>query len=192
MVLPSIEFYTNLITSEHADKPKYKAWVETLLKPLIDCIQLNNSINYAFDLNNAVGVQLDTLGKILGVSRQVDFEPTDGSSSLLSDDNYRVVLKAKVIKNQWKGTINNFYSFWQVLFGDSLNIFIIDNQDMDPVAIVWDNQISQMIQDLLENNYIIPKPAGLGLTVRRVDPSTLFGFSGSGLNGFDQGVFWNY
>lgn len=192
MTLPSLEFYTTLITSEHADKPKFKAWVEVLLKPLIDSMELNESIKYAFDLNTAKGVQLDILGKILGVDRRVNFEPTDGSSSLLSDDNYRIILKAKIIKNQWKGTISNFYSFWKVLFKDTLSIFIIDNQDMDPVAVVWDNQITQIVQDLLENHYIIPKPAGLGLTVRRVDPSTLFGFSGSGLNGFGQGVFWNY
>lgn len=191
MALPDENFYLNLITSEHATKPKYMAWVKELLRPFIEAIKLNDDIKKAFNLNTSVGVQLDTIGKILVLDRRVNFEPTDGSSSLLDDDNYRFILKAKVIKNQWKGTISDFYTFWNTLMGQELNIFLVDNQNMDPVAVVWDSQVDSMTQDLLSNGYIIPKPAGLGLTIRKIDPDDLFGFFGSGLNGFDQGVFWN-
>lgn len=191
MVLPDENFYLNLITSEHATKPKYMAWIKELLRPFIEVIKLNDDIKKAFNLNTSVGVQLDTIGKILVLDRRVNFEPTDGSSSLLDDNNYRFILKAKVIKNQWKGTISDFYVFWNTLIGQELNIFLVDNQNMDPVAVVWDSQVDSMTQDLLSNGYIIPKPAGLGLTVRKVDPDDLFGFFGSDLNGFDQGVFWN-
>lgn len=191
MALPDENFYLNLITSEHATKPKYMAWVKELLRPFIESIKLNDDIKKAFNLNTSVGIQLDTIGKILVLDRRVNFEPTDGSSSLLDDDNYRFILKAKVIKNQWKGTISSFYVFWNTLIGQELNVFLVDNQNMDPVAVVWDSQVDSMTQDLLSNGYIIPKPAGLGLTIRKVDPDDLFGFFGSGLNGFDQGVFWN-
>lgn len=191
MALPDENFYLNLITSEHSTKPKYMSWVKELLRPFIDAIKLNDDVKKAFNLNTSVGVQLDTIGKILVLDRRVNFEPTDGSSSLLDDDNYRFILKAKVIKNQWKGTISDFYTFWNTLIGSELDIFLVDNQNMDPVAVVWSSQVDLMTQDLLSNNYIIPKPAGLGLTIRQINPDDLFGFSGSGLNGFDQGVFWN-
>lgn len=185
------EFYLNLITSEHATKPKFKAWVDTLLTPFLDAINLNDNIKRAFDLNSAVGVQLDTLGKILVQSRQMNFQPTDGSSPLLNDDYYRLVLRAKVIKNQWKGTITNFYQFWKVLFKNQpLNIYLIDNQDMRPVIVIWSSQTPQMIQDFLSNNLIVPKPAGLGYTVRQVDIEGIFGFFGTEFTGFDTGVFW--
>ena len=186
------EFYLNLITSEHSDKSKYMGWIRVLITPFIDSIKLNDDIKHVFNLNSATGAQLDLIGKILVLDRRVNFEPTDGSSSVLNDDYYRVILKAKVVKNQWKGTISDFYNFWNVLFANSpLQIYLIDNQDMDPIAVVWSSAVDDMTSDLLLNNYIIPKPAGLGLTVRKIDPDTLFGFYGSGLQGFDNGTFWN-
>ena len=186
-----VNYYLNFITSEHATKPRYKSWVKTLLTPFVDSIDLNESIKTAFDLNTAIGVQLDTIGKWLVLSRHVNFQPTDGSSPILNDEYYRAILKAKVVKNQWKGTITNFYSFWNVLFkGQSLQIYLIDNQDMEPIAVIWSSSVTQMVQDLLTNNYIIPKPAGLGITVRRFDADTTFGFYGTEFTGFDTGTFW--
>lgn len=191
MAKVDLNFYLNLVTSEHATKPKYMAWMKVLLTPFIDSINLNETIKNSFNLNTAVGVQLDTIGKWLVLPRQVDFQPTDGSSSILNDYYYRMILKAKVVKNQWKGTISSFYQFWNVLFaGQPLQIYLVDNQNMEPVAIIWSSQVTEMVQDLLSNNYIIPKPAGLGLTVRRIDVDKVFGFYGSGYNGFDNGVFW--
>lgn len=186
-----LNFYLDLVTSEHSTKPKYMAWLSVLLTPFIDSIKINEDVKNAFDLNTAIGAQLDIIGKWLEQPRQVDFQPTDGSSSVLNDDYYRTVLKAKVVKNQWKGTISNFYSFWNVLFkGQPLQIYLVDNQDMEPVAIIWSSSVDQMMQDLIANNYIVPKPAGLGLTVRRIDSDTTFGFFGTEFTGFDTGTFW--
>lgn len=186
-----LNFYLDLVTSEHSTKPKYMAWLSVLLTPLIDAIRLNEDVKKAFDLNTAIGAQLDIIGKWLEQSRQVNFQPTDGSSSILSDNYYRTVLKAKVVKNQWKGTISNFYSFWNVLFkGQPLQIYLVDNQDMEPIAIIWSSSVDQMMQDLIANNYIVPKPAGLGLTVRRIDADTTFGFFGTEFTGFNTGTFW--
>lgn len=186
-----LNFYLDLVTSEHSTKPKYMAWLSVLLTPLIDAIKLNEDVKKAFDLNTAIGAQLNIIGKWLEQPRQVDFQPTDGSSSVLNDNYYRTVLKAKVVKNQWKGTISNFYSFWNVLFkGQPLQIYLVDNQDMEPVAVIWSSSVDQMMQDLIANNYIVPKPAGLGLTVRRIDSDTTFGFFGTEFTGFDTGTFW--
>lgn len=186
-----LNFYLDLVTSEHSTKPKYMAWLTVLLTPLIDAIKINEDVKNSFNLNTAIGAQLDIIGKWLEQPRQVNFQPTDGSSSILSDNYYRTVLKAKVVKNQWKGTISNFYSFWNVLFkGQPLQIYLVDNQDMEPVAVIWSSSVDQMMQDLITNNYIVPKPAGLGLTVRRIDADTTFGFFGTEFTGFDTGTFW--
>ena len=191
MSVINTSFYLDLITSEHASKSKFKSWVEILLTPFIDCINLNDDIKKAFDLNTAVGTQLDILGKILVQPRQMTFQPTDGSSPILNDYYYRMVLKAKVINNQWKGTISNFYQYWQVLFeGQPLNIYLIDNQQMEPAIVVWSSQVDQMVQDFLTHNLIVPKPAGLGLTVKRIDKDGIFGFFGTEFTGFDTGTFW--
>ena len=184
-------FYLNLVTSEHATKPKYMAWVKTLLRPFIDIINLNDGVKSAFNLDTAVGVQLDILGKILVQSREMNFQPSDGSSPILGDEDYRLLLRAKVLKNQWKGTIGDFYTYWNTLFRDyPLNVYIIDNQDMQPIVVSWRSQVSSLIGDFLTNGLLIPKPAGLGLTIREIDIETIFGFYGTELNTFNTGTFW--
>lgn len=50
-------------------------------------------------------------------------------SSKLDDNNYRTVLKAKIIQNQWRGTKQEIYDFWAQNFPDK-PILVVDNQDM--------------------------------------------------------------
>ncbi len=184
-------FYIDLITSEHITKPKYVEWVRALLKPFIETINLNDEIKKAFNLNTSTGVQLDILGKILVQSRNMNFQPSDGSSSILKDEDYRILLKAKVLKNQWKGTISEFYKYWNILFQNTpLNIYLIDNQDMAPVIVIWRSQVSSIVEDFLRYGLLIPKPAGLGLSIREIDIENIFGFYGTELTPFNNGVFW--
>lgn len=185
-------FYLNLITSEHSTKPKFRNWLNILLTPFVDSIKLNEEINKAFFLNTAIGKQLDIIGKWLNQPRQVDFQPTDGSSPLLSDKYYRIILKAKVVKNLWKGTVSDFYEKWKVLFnGEDLQVYLADNQDMNYIIVTWDSTLSdKMIEDLLSNGYLIPKPAGLGILLGGVNPEEVLGFDGSDFQPFNQGVFW--
>lgn len=192
MVEINSKYYLDLITSEHANKPKYRAWLEVLLTPFIDAINLNKSIKSAFFIQTATGIQLDIIGKWLNLSRQVDFQPTDGSSPILSDKYYRIILKAKIVKNLWKGTIENFYNMWQILFnGEDLQIYLADNQTMDYVVVTWDSTTQDpMISDLLRNGYLIPKPAGLGILYNDLNADEILGFDGSDFQPFNQGVFW--
>lgn len=192
MAVIDVDYYLRLITSEHANKPKYVSWMRVLLTPFVDAINLNKSIKSAFFINTAVGVQLDTIGKWLGLSRQVDFQPSDGSSSILNDKYYRIALKAKVVKNLWKGTIEDFYNMWQILFnGEDLQVYLADNQNMDYVVVTWDSTTQDsMVSDLLRNGYLIPRPAGLGILYSDVDSDEIFGFDGSDFQPFNQGVFW--
>lgn len=50
-------------------------------------------------------------------------------SSKLDDENYRTVLKAKILQNQWQGTKKEIYDFWKERFPQT-PILVIDNQDM--------------------------------------------------------------
>lgn len=187
-----VDFYLDLITSEHADKPKYRQWVKVLLTPFRDSISLNQSIKSSFFLNTAVGNQLDIIGKWLDLPRRVNFQPSDGSSSILNDKYYRVILKAKVVKNLWRGTIEDFYQMWNILFkNEPLQIYLTDNQNMDYVVVTWDSTIQdKMVEDLLTNGYIIPKPAGLGILIGSLNSQEIFGFKYSDFQPFNQGVFW--
>ena len=117
--------YLNVVTSEHRLKPKYMDLVKTILTPLIDMSQCLADFNYYFDVNFATGDQLDFIGSIVGVDREVDFVLEDGTQ-ILNDEDYRVLIKAKIAKNHWNGTTESIFDIWNSLFND-IALNIIDN-----------------------------------------------------------------
>jgi hypothetical protein len=178
----SIESILNLITSQHRDKPNFVSWISLPLN-LIDSVN-NVDITNSLDLDSAIGVQLDILGAIIGVKRELDFQPTGGESPILDDATYRLALKAKIVKNQWDGTIEQLYASWGEIF-PNIDLIIKDNQDMSVVMIVVGMAIS-LEQDLVRNGYVMPKPEGVSVSYEFGDimyETTYFG------NIFHEGTF---
>ena len=186
-----IESYLNMITSEHRDKPKYQALVRLLLTPIVNLQILNHTMMSILNIDTSVGDQLDKIGNILGLPRPVNFQPTDGSSSILNDDYYRLILKAKVAKNQWDGTKKGLYDMWVNLFPEN-PVLIVDRQNMTAtVAVV--GLVDQLSRDLIVHGYIIPKPVGVkyeyGFTTRPIYAQDL---NTDWLKGFDEGYWLDF
>ncbi len=155
----AIDAYLNHITSQHRDKPKFIAWLSAFLNVIDDTYNCIKGFDKNFDLDNAIGNQLDILGQIIGVNRVLNFQPTDDFDPKLDDETYRLVLKAKIGKNMWQGTLPEIYTIWNNMFPD-LKLNIIDNQDMSMTAVI-EGAIGQLKELLIANGYIIPKPSGV-------------------------------
>lgn len=181
--------YLALIPGQNNQKPKFMAWLAACLQPLIDTQQFLLNIDSYFQIDTAIGVQLDMLGVILGRSRTVDFVPEGGVSPVLTDDLYRIVLKATILKNTWKGTKQEVFDFWSRVF-PQYPLVIVDNQDMtmsytiyglplDISAIhpfTYDDSVNGydagywvligggILRELIRNHYLTPKPAGVLVT----------------------------
>ncbi|MEK6319934.1 MAG: DUF2612 domain-containing protein, partial [Burkholderia gladioli] len=69
--MADLDDYTSLITSEHQPQPRFMALVGALVSPLVDQMNVVASMPALFDLDNAVGDQLDKVGEWVGLSRQV-------------------------------------------------------------------------------------------------------------------------
>jgi hypothetical protein len=155
----AMTYYLSLPTSEYQNKPLFMAWLQVLLTPFNDAATLAANMYFYFDIDNAVGPQLDFIGQLIGQSRTVNFSPTNGSSPTLSDSDYQVLLKATIIKNTWDGTIPSLYTAWSLLFPDGI-IVLQDNQNMTMNVIIA-GIFSSNIHDLITNGYIVPRPAGV-------------------------------
>jgi hypothetical protein len=142
--------FLDLITSEHNTKPKFVLTLQSVTDPLTSIISLTTSMPVRFDLDFAVGQQLDILGEWIGQSRDVSiplqvyfsldtpllgfdlgtwkgrFDSLTGLVSL-PDDSYRTLLRAVIIANYWDGTKEVAYEAWSTLFGADYRILIIDN-----------------------------------------------------------------
>ncbi len=182
--------YTDLITNYHAGKSKFVAHVDLCTRPVTDASASLQSLIAAFDIDSAVGVQLDVLGEWIGRTRIVSqpisgvyfsfdtnglgwdqgiwqgpYDPDAGYTSL-SDDTYRIVLKAKIAINNWNGQNDTLPPILETaLEGSGLKMQIVDNQDM--TISVWvfpEEDISQVSLELIaaiRQGYLTVKAAGV-------------------------------
>lgn len=63
--------YTTLISGQHADKPNFMALVDALCNGVADITACAQGLSADFDLDSAMGAQLDVVGLWVGVSRIV-------------------------------------------------------------------------------------------------------------------------
>ncbi|CAB4150068.1 Protein of unknown function DUF2612 [uncultured Caudovirales phage] len=193
--------YLNLITSQHRDKPKFLATVDLNTAVQRRVQDLLASMPEKFDVDNAVGQQLDVIGQWVGISRNVAI-PVDGvyfswdgsefvgwefgvwqdnlqpaTISTLPDDVYRTLIRAKIAANRWDGTTEGAYEVWDAVF-PNLTILIQDNQNMSYGLIIQGGIIDSLTLALLTGGYIPLKPEGVRVTnyYVPVDTGPVFGW----------------
>jgi hypothetical protein len=167
----AIDNYLNNITSQHRDKPKFISWLSENLIVINHTYLLLKSMDDNFDLDNAIGVQLDILGEIIGRKRTLTFQPLNGYGPIMDDKTYRLALKAKTAMNNWNGTIPQMYEIWDDIFGEDndLSLQIQDNQDMSFNAFIT-GYVDQIQQDLIQHGYIVPKTEGVQVNYIQKNP----------------------
>lgn len=167
----AINKYLDNITSQHRDKPKFISWLSKNLTIIDNAYTVLKSMDDNFDLDNAIGSQLDTLGTIIGRERTLTFQPLNGFSPVMDDDVYRLALKAKTAMNNWNGTIPQMYQIWNDVFGSDtdLDLQIQDNQDMSFNAYIT-GYVDQLQQDLIQHGYVVPKPQGVKVNYIQKNP----------------------
>ena len=170
-----VDSYKALITSQHRLRPKYMATVESFLQYCEDIYATAVYLDDEFDLDLAVGAQEDVLGILVGASRELDWQPHTQPTATLNDDDYRILLKARIAKNHWKGGIEDLQTIWRTLFDE--DIVIIDNQDMT-IEVQIRNVPSSVVHEMIYMGMIVPKPQSVGINyhfVRSLDSSVYFG-----------------
>jgi len=183
-----INDYLDLVPSENREKEKFIAWLSVTLESVNSLKVLAEGMYTYFDLDNAIGVQLDIVGEIVGVGRELNFQPTVGDPTITDDVLYRKMIKGKIAKNHWNGTNEDLINIWQTIFDDVV-IILDDNQDMT-VDIIVIGLGSQIEQELVENGYFVPKAQGVGYNYTfTTDIIFTFDLDNTYFSGFDVG-YW--
>ena len=190
-----LEEYLAIITSQHAGRPRFVATVEAILRPAQGIDGLLQEMRAAFDLDAALGAQLDATGLWIGRTRYVRtpldgvyfswgdegvgwgqglwqglYDPDSGIVRL-PDDIFRALLKAKVAANAWDGTIPGAYEVWATAFSETGSTIIIeDNQDMSMVVGIAGVPFSPVFEQLLIQGYVPLKPVGVRIAWYAITP----------------------
>lgn len=186
--------YTQLITSQHADKPKFSALVQTVAGAFGDVADTIRSLSQAFDLDTAAGAQLDIVGLWVGQLRIVPgvlalgffgfddnivaeefgeegiasiggrfYEEDEefSSTAVLADPEYRTVLKAKIVRNQFNGTAEEVVAALRFIFNAPAHV---RDEGKLSFEVVVNTPISLIGQALLTNFDLLPRPAGISIS----------------------------
>ena len=227
---PEKEYYRKLITSEYQLAPRFNQMVTHTVDYNCSLDKFILKTVEKFDLDTATAEQLDIIGACVGVSRDLNFEPTpvgrseiicpspkelekdrgdesiytiyrtpkpysmDGSGvisghaprdiedvPLINDDVYRVMIKARIIQNTWKGNVSELYDMWRNLFPENMGIQIQDLQDMS-FNVILIGDYSGLMRELIMHGYIIPKPEGVRINALSFISMPIFSYDYHTLN----------
>jgi hypothetical protein len=197
----AIDDYLNLITSAWRQKPNFTAMISLDVSVQVRVQSLLASMIPLFDVDLAVGDQLDIIGQWVGISRNVTIpiagvyfswdglytvgwdygvwqgDQTPGSVTVLPDDVYRTLIKAKIAANSWNGTTDGAYAIWDALF-TTVTILIQDHQNMSYDLIFVGGIVDSLTLALIEGGYIPLKPEGVRVNnyFVPIDSGPLFGW----------------
>lgn len=180
--------YTDLIAGYHFDKPLFTQWIYALTQPLITAQNRLAEMQEDFDIDTAVGLQLDAVGVRIGASRNLPspivgvffsfdvenvgfdegvwigrYQSTDGASNL-DDETYRNVLKTKALVNHWDGTIGGLnYLLGQVseIFGCPIKYK--DNQNMTVNILLPSESTPPIVWNVLSRGFVDITTAGVSV-----------------------------
>jgi hypothetical protein len=217
-----ISSWLSLVTSEHRDRPKFIAFLSMLLQPIADIQAVVRTIPSLFDLDVAVGAQLDIVGLWVGVTRNLTValpniyfsfgvaglgfgeaiwrtsnDPLTGLV-ILTDDAFRTLIRARIANNQWDGTIPGAYTVWELAFtGTGIGVLIQDYGNMHMLFALTGPTLDAVTEALLKNGYLNLKPAGV-LIVAYVTPTVPnvpyfgFGVQNPSISGFGTGAWGKF
>lgn len=178
--------YLNLVTSEYRQKPNFISTITANVNLPVQVQNLLLAMIPLFDVDLAVGDQLDIVGQWVGISRNVaipiegvffSWDGTDPSVgwdygswrgeepvaiTQLPDDAYRSLIRAKIAANHWDGTIEGAYNIWDAVF-PTIKILIQDNHDMTYRLGFYGGIVDSLTLQLVIQGYIPLRPEGVEL-----------------------------
>lgn len=200
------------IYAQYRDKPKAVQWyriVPTIADGLCNGFE---QIRQSWDIDSAEGSQLDVIGDIVVIDRsfesQIDFDPDQfGSPSVqfggsgnqfgsttgtitseVSDQIFRLLIKAKIVKNNSATQIDDIIEAMQYITNDA-QPQVTDYEDMS-FDVVFGGTLDPLTRLVLTQFDIVPRPQGVLFRGFIETPETTF--FGAGQFGAEQSQFGSF
>lgn len=171
--------------SQYAHAPRMNA-VGKILQDEIDATdQLEEIAGQVADVETAKGVFLDWWGKRIGIDRYIKVK---ADYVRFDDDYFRFLLLYRAVCNVSDSTCATMNRILSML--TNTKVFCVDYQDMTISSVVVIGAISDVMSTVLATYGLLNRPAGVLANYLVIYPNEeIFGFQGSDLLPFNQGVF---
>jgi len=164
------KYYADLLIIQYRGKPKARGMIEAIVDQVI-MNQLPEKLENAFDLETAVGKQLDILGSRLGVTRNVFLR--NGDPITLNDDDFRTYVKLQAARMTLRSSLYDIQTLLIDFFGDEIQVY--DNQDMTIDYYIFGQ--SQTLVDVAIKQDMLPRPMGVRIReIYNLPTNRIYGF----------------
>lgn len=204
------------IYAQYRDKPKAVAWYSIIPTLAAEIKTAYDGVRFSYDIDSNSGEQLNVIGRIVNVSRGYEslisfdtisyfgannFESQFGGSDAqfnstgailtkeISDAIYRLLLKAKISKNNNESTLDGIASALYFIT-ESSPITVVDNEDMT-FSISFGSELNDIERFVLNTFDIIPRPQGVRF-VGYVEETAITQFGGSFRWGDSRATFGQF
>lgn len=190
------------IQSQYSASTRIISILESCREHILPDADIVSFFDNIFNIETASGVGLDIWGNIIGVSRFVPNYQDDTVIYTLTDEQYRNVLFYKAGANIMDSTLyslnyllKKLYPDYQCFVRNQSNYVNDDGRyyDSNPMEIEYvfiDTDLSDLEKSIFSLVGAFGKGAGVHFNLSEYDYDEIFGFYGSGLQPFDQGVFY--
>lgn len=200
------------IMSQYANSPAILGIIESMNDAIDPQYFIDDFYEYVYRLSSAKGFGLDIWADKVGVSRNAPmtdpdsktlgfaegFEPwnsapwSDGgafSSFRLSDAFLRKLIIVKAALNILYATALNINKFLLTIFDGRRAYYNITGHMT--AEYVFEFTLTPFERLIVYTFKMLPQPCGVGISYREVDVNQTFGFYGSELSNFNNGVFYS-
>lgn len=213
MAINFTELWEKTIQSQYGTSPHIKGLIESFAKRIDPTIDIETFYRDYFDPRTAVGVGLDIWGVIVGADRLIEVENFDyfglegqnlkafdqapfyhekGATNLyrMNDNAFRELIFLKAYANIANATMPSIKYLINAIFPGGATA--IEAEHMKLRVIFFSFAVPAYSFALLKRYGLFNLGAGVGWEYYIIDPQQTFGFEGSGMQNFDNGVFAPY
>lgn len=167
------DYYQSLLIIQYNNKPKAVAEIRALTEE-VAANGVSVSVLNGFSIDDAVGKQLDTIAKYVGVNRT---GRTFNSNIILGDDEFRSLIKIGIVRNSAGSSLFEIQSLLKEFFDGVL--LVRDFKNMR-IGYLFDEEIgSRPLAELFVSQGLLPKPMGVQLSslIYSNNVNSFFGFT---------------
>jgi hypothetical protein len=183
-----IQFYSDLLIMQFRGKPKAVAHIKALVGiSVMD--QLPLLVQAGYEIETAVGVQLDVIGKYVGVTRSAVIL---SGNITLSDADFRQLIKLAIATNNLHSSLYDIQSYIKTWFPTAILVF--DYLGMRMSYYLSTSLGSQNLAQMIVVKGLLPRPMGvqLGATIYAGNITNFFGMRSYLLAGSNISPFNTY
>lgn len=182
----------NVILWQYDNTPNFNALIAMKQNFYDDAVSdfWENWIDDVLNIQTANEFGLTLWGFLLNLERPL-YTNADGELVPIPTESYRLLLNAKLYKNSHAPTFSNVNTFIRQIFLNHPDnkSYVQDNLNMS-ITYILDFFPTAEEEIVLKLNDFLPRPSGVKIqSITPIPPQETFGFDGSGLQSFNNGVF---